>query len=595
MKNMRPLLFLSFCLTLTGCDGTNYKKLFSEYIAKYPDYTGDKKTFIDDYKNNRLDLDIKFETFKGSKVETQKAHKGEKITITQESTLTNYSFAGWYKTESLEEEIQYSFVADTSVTFYAKFDPQCFSTFYVDGEVYQHLVIEDDGKVVEPENPTKAGFKFDGWLDEEGEVFNFNTLISNKSIKLYAKFSYDFWDFPAIIINTDDGEDIVSKEEYKDSKVSILNTQNDYLMNEVVAGVRGRGNTSWTFGKKPYRIKFNKKQSVLGSSYKAKSWTLIANMSDKSLLRNYVAYELGERFNGIEFSSKHELVDLYLNGEYKGVYLLCDQIQTGAGRVDINDSNETVEADGNNGYFIERDSRAPSEGVLNQDYFVFQDETYAFKTPDTESAEFISNKEVEIEYITEYMQSCWTAITDGDWSDVETLVDIDSFVDSYIIDELFANNDCGQSSCFYYKKKNGKFYKGPVWDFDIGAGNINYGMGNYDECLPNVTLHAALYNAFYEILYARNEFKILVRNKLLSYENIINDVLESLDTESSTSLYGMYHNSLERNFDKWEIMGQGIWPEPQTVVKTTTFKGQVDYLRTWLLARFEYMTEVFAE
>lgn len=463
--------------------------------------------------------------------------------------------------------------------------------FFVDSDVYFSCLILKGEKSNVPSNPTKVGFSFVKWLNEDNTPWDPNMIITSDNYNVYAEFEYEFLELPAVIIKTDDGEDIVSKDEYKSATVTITNTQTSWELSDVVANVKGRGNTTWLADKKPYRIKFDSKQKLFGSSYKAKNWTLIANHLDKSLLRNYTAYELGERFDGIDFSSKHQLVDVYINKDYKGVYLVCDQIQTGSGRVDI---DESIAVDGNNGYFIERDARAPSEGILDQDYFIFHNEEYGFKTPDSESQEFINNKDVEIAYIRDYLESCYTAITEGDWSTVESLIDVDSFVDCYIIDELFANNDCGYSSCYYYKDKDGKLFKGPLWDFDIGAGNVNYNMGDEEQCLPNETLFASRYNFFYKILFERNEFTALVKNKLLAYQATIYDVLSLLNVNSNTSIYALYHEALKRNFVRWDIMGVPIWPEPDSVIAITTLKGQIKYLRSWLLARYAYLNDVFA-
>lgn len=464
--------------------------------------------------------------------------------------------------------------------------------FYVDSDVYYECSILKGEKSSLPDDPIKVGFSFVKWLNEDNTPWDSTIPITSDVYNVHAEFDYDFLEIPAIIINTEGGQEIVSKEDYVTSTVTVTNTKDEWKLSDVSAGVRGRGNTTWTLSaKKPYRIKFDKKQSLLGSSYKAKSWTLIANVSDKSLLRNYTAYELGERFDGIDFSSKHQLVDLYLNNDYRGVYLLCDQIQTGSGRVDI---DESIAIDGNNGYFIETDSRAPSEGTLNQDYFVFHDETYAFKTPDRGLQEFIDNKDVEIAYISDYLESCYVAITDGDWTTVDNLIDIDSFVDCYIVDELFANNDCGVQSCYYYKDKDGKLFKGPLWDYDVAAGNINYNMGNDDQCLPNETLLASKYNFFYKILMERSEFTTLVRTKLLAYQSTIRGVLDLLDVENEASIYALSKNAMERNFERWTIMGEGVWPEPNNVVAIKTLNGQIKYLRSWLLARYAYLNDVFA-
>lgn len=481
--------------------------------------------------------------------------------------------------------------SSSSTSSYVPGPDQSYVQFFVDSDVYFWCQILKGEKANVPQDPVKVGYSFQRWLNEDGTPWDSEKPITTNTYNIYAEFDYDFLELPAVIIKTENGQEIVSKDEYVTSAITITNTKTEWELDEVAAGVKGRGNTTWGLEKKPYRIKFDSKQKLFGSSYKAKSWTLLANYSDKSLLRNFTAFELGERFDGIDFSSKHQLVDLYINNDYKGVYLVCDQIQTGSGRVNI---NESVAADGNNGYLIERDARASSEGILDQDYFIFNDEEYVFKTPDSESQAFIDNKDVEIQYIRNYLTSCQTAITEGEWSNVESLIDIDSFVDSYIVEELFANNDCGYSSCYYYKDKNGKLFKGPLWDFDIAAGNVNYNMGDEDQCLPNETVFASKYNFFYKILMERNEFVALVKNKLIAYETTINEVLGLLDVNSEDSIYSLAKNALERNFDRWEIMGKNVWPEPNSVIAIKSLSGQIKYLRSWLQARYAYLNDVFA-
>lgn len=467
----------------------------------------------------------------------------------------------------------------------------CLVRFLVDGEEYYSCLVSPGEKATLPPEPSKLGYKFTKWLNTNGSDWDKNIPIQ-KDKNIYASFDYDFLELPAVVVNTDDGSDIVSKEDYTSAHLSILNTDSAWQLDNVLTDIRGRGNTTWGLDKKPYRLKFDKKQSLFGSSYKQKSWTLIANHADKSLLRNYTAYELGERFNGIDFSSKHQLVDLYLNNEYKGVYMVCDQIQTGSGRIDI---DENVSSDGNNGYFLERDARASSEGVLNQDYFIFNGEEYAFKTPDTEKQDYLDNKETEVAYITGYMQDCMDAIATGSWSNVQSLIDIDSFVDSYIIDEIFANNDCGYSSCYYYKDKDGKLFKGPVWDFDIGGGNVCYNLGSPEQCLPNTRLYASNANKWYKALLTRDEFKGAVTNALAAHKDTIYEVLDLLDTNSNTSIYSQYKEAMERNFVRWQIMGDYVFAEPATVCSITTLVGQIDYLRSWLLARYQFVHQTYQD
>ena len=574
-----------------GKDGDDGKSAYEIYIEHYPGYIWGEEQWIRDLALGQLAVTISFETFGGQTIEPITYCKGEQVNINFEATKSHGEFKGWFFDSELINEIDYSFIAYESLTFYAGFELEnIIVKFIADGSTYSYKEVEYGTPVDMPDNPSKLGYTFEKWIKEDGTEWKETSLVLDDDLVLYASFNYDFLEIPAVIINTNDGSDITSKEEYVASTVSICNTKEEWIIDSVDAGVRGRGNSSWNKPKKPLRIKFDKKQSILGSEYKAKSWTLIANYVDKSLLRNYIAYELGDRFDGIDFSSMHNLVDLYLNNEYMGVYLLCDQVQTGDGRVSIDDS---IDETGNNGYFIERDARASSEGIENQDYFYFNGETYTFKTPDTEDEAFLENKDVEITYITNYLQQCWDAILYGGWDEVNNLIDIDSFVDPYIVDELFANNDCGYSSCFYYKDKDGKLFKGPLWDYDIGGGNINFHLGNEEYCPPDTKLWANDNNKWYKALAKRAEFVSAVAEKLLAYRDTIFDVLGLLDFTNEKYLYSYVSEALERNFLRWDIMGKYVYPEPESVYSLVTVQEQIEYLYNWLYERYNFMYKKF--
>ena len=178
---------------------------------------------------------------------------------------------------------------------------------------------------------------------------------------------------PVIKIITANNAPIVSKEDYLDAKITLSDNKGEINLDNVDAGVRGRGNYTWTLDKKGYRIKFNKKQAML-SDYKCKSWALLPNYTDKTLLRNYYALNVAKNMDGFAWSSNAELVELYLNNEYLGVYLLCDQTQVNENRVDIEEGSQDVDT----GYLIERDVNALSEQdkVEGRDYFVINNDKY---------------------------------------------------------------------------------------------------------------------------------------------------------------------------------------------------------------------------
>jgi hypothetical protein len=168
-----------------------------------------------------------------------------------------------------------------------------------------------------------------------------------------------YTNLPTIRINTFDGSGITSKEVYKYCRLSYTDENSVTTVYDSVQ-IRGRGNSTWNLSKKPYRIKFESKAKFLGKGYaKAKSWTLLANAADKTMMRDAVASALGE-FMGMDFNPAYKFVDLELNGTYLGTYQISDQIDVRPHRVDIYEQ-EDVATDTTNisgGYLLEVDGFA---------------------------------------------------------------------------------------------------------------------------------------------------------------------------------------------------------------------------------------------
>ena len=331
-------------------------------------------------------------------------------------------------------------------------------------ELGREKVSEYNNKKIKYDAPEIVGYKFVGW--EDGESSKQRTDNKRSKSVIVANYEMEFLDTPVVIINTENSQVIDQKENYVNCEISITNTEEEFCKENVAAGIKGRGHSTWANPKKPYKIKFDTKQSLFGSSYKQKSWTLLANYSDKTLSRNAIAYEMSKVFDDITFSSIHQFVEVYMNNEYLGVYLLCDQIQTGDGRVDV---DEELYDDYDTGYLIEIESRSPSKGVLNKDYFEMNGDYYALKTPDPEDEDI--NIGPYVEFIKEYFINSFNAISEGNWASICEFIDVNSFADVYIIQELFSNADVGFSSFYFYKDRHGKLYCGPIWDFDLSAGN----------------------------------------------------------------------------------------------------------------------------
>jgi len=536
-------------------------------------------------KQNSIETDLYTdisETSDGAEKNTDKVSAKKKYTVTYKNTL------GGRLVGVLEQTVE-SGGATTSVT-----------------------AVPDDGYI------------FQKWSDGlMGATRREIKVTSNKSIFPVFVRIEDMEDngVPRIFINTDDGGSITSKEIYKACAVTIDNTE--YSMSNSAAKIRGRGNSSWNMPKKSYRLKFDKATSMFGSGYEAKDWTLIANYCDKSLSRNAIAHELAYRFEAISFSSMHEFVEVYVNGQYDGVYLVCDQIEVGEGRVAV---SEEINTTGDTGYLIEMDARAPESnelGAAGKDvsYFTMStdsDHYYRLKSPDVEASYY--DPDIYLTFIKGYMEECMeliqmypnehndyanTEVAGDIWAAICDKMDVESFAEAYIILELMANLDCHAFSFYFYKQKGGKLYSGPLWDFDISSGNNNYGYGFVDgtitEAVPDLDMQVygelwvAKQNRWFRRLLRIQEFNDLVQAKLANYEDTINDVISLLDTDVSNTdgYYYKYGDAMESNFIRWPRLGQYDWPNTQTIVNITTVKGQIDYLHEWLIERHDVVRSRF--
>ena len=152
---------------------------------------------------------------------------------------------------------------------------------------------------------------------------------------------------PILRIDTTDGHDVVDKEYYKSCTVTLENCSDPMAFEDVTASIRVRGNSTAVTEKKPFRLKFDKKRNMLGlnDGAKCKSWCLMADYYDYSLMRNSLAFRMcAELLDGYSFASDCTWVELYVNGDYRGVYLLCEQTQINPHRVDIYERRTTRQA-----------------------------------------------------------------------------------------------------------------------------------------------------------------------------------------------------------------------------------------------------------
>ena len=289
---------------------------------------------------------------------------------------------------------------------------------------------------------------------------------------------YQITNLPTVVINTPGMQEITSKEEELSCTVYIISEEGTDLLATTGTGVRGRGNASWLyFPKKPYRLKFKSKQSPLGAPASAKKWTLISNYSDKSLMRNILAFEVSRRV-GQSYTPYCYPVDLVVNGEYKGCYQLCDQVETASDRVPAKD-----------GYLIEVDSYAYQEDLM---FSSWHGTPVTIKHPDED--DITDEQKKFIESFFNQMES--TALS-SEFKDPENgyrkYLDRDSFLRNFIVGEFCGNPDMLWSVYMYKDAGNGPLYAGPTWDHDLSFDNdyTCYPINSQNDFLYRVNARAA--------------------------------------------------------------------------------------------------------
>lgn len=285
---------------------------------------------------------------------------------------------------------------------------------------------------------------------------------------------------PKIYITTD-GTAIASKEAYVDCKVSLLADEEKHSFSDLDAGIRLRGNDSLRFAKKPYRIKFDKKTSLFGAVAN-KSWVLLALHNDFSLIKDHLAFSIADRIMGNDFVPSHHYVELYIDDSYQGIYLLTDYVNENKGRLNIKNSFDKTDVE--IPFLVELDHRAPEEGVEGIDWFAIGNKYYAIKYPEAEERftkeQFLYIKSY-IEKVDALMQKPNVTI-----SELEEYIDVDSFINYYIVQEVMGQLEINWKSVYMSKGAKGKLKMGPVWDFDWSVTGPSLGK-NRNLFKDNVT------------------------------------------------------------------------------------------------------------
>lgn len=403
---------------------------------------------------------------------------------------------------------------------------------------------------------------------------DFSQLVTYKVFNTAGDSSRDynikiiyFTGLPIISINTN-GIPIVSKEDYVEGFASLHGGLQFESLSDQEMEIKGRGNSTW-YGppKKPYQLKFSDKTAFLGMP-EDKKWLLLAEYSDKSLIRNKISFDLGE-MSVLEYTPKGEYAEVFLNGEYNGTYLVSQKVEVTSNRLDLPDNGYLIE--------IDQDHRLDDDDVFFQPTIFTQNYTsnvFAIKEP---SVDFGSP---EYSLIEDYINDFETALFGNNFQNpdfgYQAYIDIPSFIDWYLIQEIAKSVDSKWYSSIYFNYVPGEKIKmGPLWDFDLSYGNVDYADATYSEGFWIKD------NPWYARLFEDPYFENLVKERFMYFYNNTNVLLEKIDGHKND-----LELAQEKNYQKWPTLGTYVWPNP---VFFDTHTEEVDHLKAWLTNRMNWL------
>ncbi len=398
------------------------------------------------------------------------------------------------------------------------------------------------------------------------------TVITNRTV----------YDIPIVNIYLQDFMDKskISRTDYSEMMffIDAENTEEFHSTPVLTGKIRGRGNSTWKWAKKPYRIKLDEAAQILNLD-RDKDWVLLSNYCDKSLLRNTVAFEMSRSLDGMDWNPTQYPVDLFINGEYCGVYAIGEKLEISKERVNI----EKDSTDADTGFLIEVGGSEKGE-VLGKDFFHTK----------RELANFISYKEPDPDTITDeqrafikdYMDKAEDAIVSG--KGYEEYIDVKSFCDWIIIHELTYNADCSfRRSCYINKDKGGKLKMGPVWDFDLAFGNCDADNQYYNDWVT-VGYNGGYVSTNWCNYLMENE---AFRSKLKERWNEVRDDLVKTALDSIDFYSKKLERSQAENFNRWKIWGIRVGFQSKRNFKYESYEEQVQYLRDFINMRAKWIDE----
>lgn len=548
---------------------------------------------------------IFFDTDGGEAIDSIQIAEGDPINLPDDPEKPHNKFTGW---DYNGTDFTLTTMPTGDVLLLATWTEASTITFEAivyDRYLDENVLIEVDNLVeiagepiTPPETPIYAEYKFVSW-QLDGEPFDFSTMPED-DITLTADW-LELSNLPVLFIDLYDHNGYtvplqnVNRTQYVTSTITLENTASEFHLDGAEALFKGRGNGSWidSGDKRGYRLKFEDDQSILGFP-KSRHWVLLAgaNFDDVTMLRNKLSFDMtNEIFTNIEYGSRSEWVDVYINGEYRGVYLIAEHLRVDEDRVDI--ESEYGELD--TGFLIEYDAYA--SGTNGIDFFRVDGVRYAFSVHSPEPDEYLEDGFTEeqyrqqVTYIQGLVQDMVTAIMTKDFETFDEVADVASFVDMYILHEFFKNIDSGYSSFYIYRNPGGKLTAGPPWDFDATLGSTpSRGNGSPEGIFVALSVQAFSSRTANEMLitlYDTPEFYAVIEARWAELSPTIQTFIDETLTEEMVETYKF---AIARNFVRWPTP-QGYGTQKTQEECEEDWAMHIERLKDWMTDRRLWLDE----
>ena len=438
------------------------------------------------------------------------------------------------------EEKDFSFGLAHDVTLFPSSDDYTLKEIRPQGEGSYVAVVEDNGLDASYEHSVRLGVR-----EEAGtNIFLFSSTFTLRRKRPDPEDLIVKTGLPIVYVQTENEVPIVSKTDYVSAGLSIRSADGNLDVKGLTCSVRGRGNTTWWWPKKPYLIKLDKKEQLLGMP-KHKRWILLANFMDRTLMRNLVSMKVSS-LTGLEWTPRCQPVELVLNGKHMGSYLLIEQVRVDKSRVNITEmtaednSGEAVTG----GYLLESDFHYDNEVQWTDEHGkcvqMASGIPFGVKYPDPEDI-----TASQLEYIKKYISDTAEAIYGPNFADPEEgyakYIDVDSFVNYWIVFEVMGNHELSNpGSVYFHKDRGGKLKAGPCWDFDWGVLSYN----TSPQAKTGLLNHKAIW---YARLFEDPAFKEKVKTRFMELLPLLETIPDYMD-EMQEKLY----DSAGCNFRMWD-------------------------------------------